>query len=120
MIYHLYLECLTTKVTCISLEIRSVITVWHHIHYNWHAIWGNVMHDHRPFSHVASHPTPCIFIGYSPDHKGYWCLNLTTNYLLISRHVEFDETCFLCLPLYRMSLFFYLIWIWCFHHRNTG
>jgi hypothetical protein len=32
----------------------------------------------------------CVFLGYSLDHKGYQCLDLTTHCLLISHHV-FDE-----------------------------
>jgi histone deacetylase 1/2 len=36
----------------------------------------------------------CAFLGYSPDHKGYWCLDLATNRVIISRHVVFDETNF--------------------------
>jgi hypothetical protein len=29
-------------------------------------------------------PVWCVFLGYSSDRKGYWCLDLTTNRLLIS------------------------------------
>jgi hypothetical protein len=35
----------------------------------------------------------CVFLGYSADHKGYRCLYLITNNIVISRHV-FDEADF--------------------------
>ena len=35
-----------------------------------------------------------MFLGYSTDHKGYRCLDLYTNRIIISRHVIFDETVF--------------------------
>jgi hypothetical protein len=40
---------------------------------------------------LAPRSTRCIFLGYSSDHKGYHCLDLSTNHLIISRHVVFHE-----------------------------
>jgi hypothetical protein len=38
--------------------------------------------------------TWCVFLGYSSDHKGYHCLDLSTNRLIISQHEVFDEDSF--------------------------
>ena len=43
---------------------------------------------------LAPRSSLCVFLGYSPDHKGYRCLDLATNRVIISRHVVFDETTF--------------------------
>jgi hypothetical protein len=40
---------------------------------------------------LAPRSTRCVFLGYSSDHKGYRRLDLSTNCILISRHVVFDE-----------------------------
>jgi hypothetical protein len=43
---------------------------------------------------LAPCSTRCVFIGYSSYHKGYCCLDLSTNRVMISRHIMFDEACF--------------------------
>jgi hypothetical protein len=40
---------------------------------------------------LAPRSTRCVFLGYSADHKGYHCLNLLTNRMIVSRYVVFDE-----------------------------
>jgi hypothetical protein len=36
----------------------------------------------------------CVFLGYPQEHKGYRCLDLASNQIIISRHVLFDESSF--------------------------
>uniref|UniRef100_A0A8R7TCN8 Integrase catalytic domain-containing protein n=1 Tax=Triticum urartu TaxID=4572 RepID=A0A8R7TCN8_TRIUA len=40
---------------------------------------------------LAPRSAPCVFLGYSPNHMGYRCLNRATGKVVISRHVVFDE-----------------------------
>ncbi|KAH0740811.1 hypothetical protein KY290_033854 [Solanum tuberosum] len=37
---------------------------------------------------------PCVFLGYSPKHLGYRCLDRVSGRFYIARHVCFDETIF--------------------------
>ena len=43
---------------------------------------------------LSSRSIECVFIGYSPQHKGYRCLDPKTNRVYISRHVIFNENDF--------------------------
>jgi hypothetical protein len=43
---------------------------------------------------LAPRSSLCVFLGYSENHKGYRCLDLDSNCLIISRHVVFDESSF--------------------------
>lgn len=37
---------------------------------------------------------PCVFLGYSINHPGYWFLNIDTGRVFLSRHVIFSEKFF--------------------------
>nr|XP_016489332.1 PREDICTED: uncharacterized protein LOC107809250 [Nicotiana tabacum] len=43
---------------------------------------------------LASLSAACVFLGYSPNHKGYRCMHLTTKRVYISRRVRFIEHVF--------------------------
>ncbi|PKU73369.1 Retrovirus-related Pol polyprotein from transposon TNT 1-94 [Dendrobium catenatum] len=45
-------------------------------------------------SKFSPRSSDCLFIGYSPNHKGYKCYNLQTKKTQISRHVIFKENVF--------------------------
>jgi hypothetical protein len=56
------------------------------------ACWPNL----RPYNtrKLAFRSTRCAFLGYSPMHKGYKCLDISTGRIYISRDVVFDEAVF--------------------------
>jgi hypothetical protein len=58
------------------------------------ACWPNLCHynSHK----LQPESTQCLFLGYSPQHKGYKCLNLNFDRLYILHDVHFDETTFPC------------------------
>ncbi|KAJ9556167.1 hypothetical protein OSB04_010781 [Centaurea solstitialis] len=43
---------------------------------------------------LAPRSSVCVYLGPSTDHRGYRCLDLITQKVIISRHVTFDETLF--------------------------
>ncbi|GKB19653.1 ribonuclease H-like domain-containing protein [Tanacetum coccineum] len=58
-------------------------------------IFGCLCYPHLHSPHkLAPRATPCIFLGYPAYHRGYRCLDLETNKIILSRHVTFDETQF--------------------------
>jgi hypothetical protein len=56
------------------------------------ACWPNL----RPYNKrkLAYRSTRCVFLGYSPRHKGVKCLDIKTGRVYISRDVVFDENRF--------------------------
>ncbi|GJR20148.1 ribonuclease H-like domain-containing protein [Tanacetum coccineum] len=58
-------------------------------------IFGCLCYPHLYPSHkLEPRATPSIFLGFASSHRGYRCLDLHTNKIIISRHVTFDETVF--------------------------
>ena len=55
-------------------------------------IFGCLCYPHLDSPHkLALRATPCIFLGYPAYHRGYRCLDLSSNKIILSRHVTFDE-----------------------------
>jgi hypothetical protein len=56
------------------------------------ACWPNL----RPYNQhkLQFWSKQCAFLGYSPLHKGYKCLNIQTSQIYVSRDVVFDEDVF--------------------------
>lgn len=50
----------------------------------------------RPYNHnkLEARSLPCVFLGYSAQHKGFWCLELASGKIFVSTHVRFDESVF--------------------------
>ncbi|MFS7924165.1 putative RNA-directed DNA polymerase [Helianthus anomalus] len=65
--------------------------------YSFLRVFGSQCFPHlRPYNKhkIEFRSTPCVFLGYSPDHHGYRCLDTQTDRLYIARHVRFNELCF--------------------------
>lgn len=43
---------------------------------------------------IQPRSTPCIFLVYPTHHRGLCCYDLSTQKIIISRHVTFDESIF--------------------------
>lgn len=74
---HLLRSCLAPRPTCPTSVFLFVC-----------AILTSATTPHK----LAPRSTACVFLGYPSSQKGYRCLNRTTNRVITSRHVVFDET----------------------------
>ncbi|KAD5318339.1 hypothetical protein E3N88_18285 [Mikania micrantha] len=43
---------------------------------------------------LENRSSPCVFLGYPSNHRGYKCYNLSSRKIVISRHVVFNEDVF--------------------------
>jgi hypothetical protein len=93
-ITHLLNRLPTKNITasCPYIALYNTLSTYEHLRVFRCAYYPN-MSATAPHK-LASCPTWCAFIGYSTDHKGYRCLDLSTNRIVIFRHVVFDEGCF--------------------------
>ncbi|CAM8973909.1 unnamed protein product [Rhodiola kirilowii] len=101
----LWVEAVSTSVYLINILPTATLS-WNTPHkvlyghspsYSSLRVFGCACFPHiesRPSNKLTTQSVECVFIGYSPQHKGYRCLNLKSGQVIISRHVLFDETNF--------------------------
>jgi hypothetical protein len=89
------LNCLpmkTISVVCPHVTLFGSAPSYEHLRVFGCACYPNIAAT-VPYK-LAPRSTRYVFLGYSTDHKGYRCLDLSTNLLIVSRHVVFDEESF--------------------------
>jgi hypothetical protein len=79
----------TIQAACPHLALFSSAPSYEHLRVFGCACYPNIATT-APHK-LAPRSIWCVFLGYSSDHKGYHCLDLSTNCLLVSRHAVFDE-----------------------------
>jgi hypothetical protein len=72
--------------------LHGIAPSYEHLHMFSCACYPNL--SAKAAHKLAPRCTIYIFLGYSTDHKGYRCLDLTNNNIIISRHIVFDEADF--------------------------
>jgi hypothetical protein len=81
----------TISVACPHVALFGSAPSYEHLHVFGCACYPNIATT-APHK-LAPRSTRCV-LGYSTDHKCYRCLDLSTNRLIVSRHVVFDEDSF--------------------------
>jgi hypothetical protein len=82
----------TISVACPHVALFGSAPSYEHLRVFGCACYPNIIST-APHK-FAPRSTRCVFLGYSVDHKGYRCLDLSTDCLIVSRHVVFDEDSF--------------------------
>jgi hypothetical protein len=80
-------KAINTTNPCIALH--GVTSSYEQLHVFGCACYPNL--SVKAAHKLAPKSTRCVFIGYPADHKAYRCLDLTTNKIVVSLHVVFDE-----------------------------
>lgn len=83
-----------------NLQNKSPFELLFHkpLDYNFFKTFGCACYPPlKPFTSHKLEPrtTQCVFLGYPLDYKGYFCYNMSTRRLYITRHAIFDEKLFL-------------------------
>jgi hypothetical protein len=84
-----HLPTTTIQAACPHLALFGSVPSYEHLHVFGCTCYPN-MTATAPHK-LSPRSTRCVFLGYSIDHKGYRCLDLSTNRLIVSRPVIFDE-----------------------------
>jgi hypothetical protein len=82
----------TISAACPHVALFGSAPSYEHLHVFGCACYPNIAAT-APHK-FARRSTRCVFLGYSADHKGYCCIDLLTNSLIVLRHVVFDEDSF--------------------------
>jgi hypothetical protein len=87
-----HLPCKAISISCLFVALDSVAPSYEHL-----CVFSCVCYPNlsaQTAHKLAPRSTRCVFLRYFTDHKGYQCLDLSTNNTVVSRHVVFDETVF--------------------------
>jgi hypothetical protein len=79
----------TISAACPHVALFGSAPSYEHLRVFGRACYPNIAAT-APYK-LAPRSIRCVFLGYSADHKGYRCLDLSTHRLIVSRHVCFDE-----------------------------
>jgi hypothetical protein len=91
----------TKAISMTSPYFTLVTPSYEHLHMLGCACYPNL--SAKATHKLAPRSTKCIFLGYSADHKGYRCLYLTSNNIVVSQHNVFDEADFPFSPSPRLT-----------------